>query len=136
MKIGELADLLRELDIFTERYIDQKDWIGRFEARGETHKAEQQKQRIDEIQQKIMALRDKELTPTEKVLSQAEQREMQQQQAIQEDMIAAAMETERKRIIRYLRKEANEKCTLWTEVDRSTINIVADRINGKWHWEE
>jgi DNA gyrase/topoisomerase IV subunit A len=136
MKIGELADTLRELDMLTERYIDQKDWIGRFEARGETHKAEQQKQRIDEIQQKIMTLRDKELTSTEKVLSQAEQRERQQQQAIQEDMIAAAMETERKRIIRYLRKEANEKCTLWTEVDRFTINIVADRINCKWHWEE
>jgi hypothetical protein len=63
MKIGELADLLRELDIFTERYIDQRDWIGRFEARGETTKVEEQKLRIEEIKQKIMTLRDKELTP-------------------------------------------------------------------------
>lgn len=61
MKLGELADLLRELDILTERYIDQRDWIGRFEARGETIKAEQQKLRVNEIIQQIVVLRDKEI---------------------------------------------------------------------------
>lgn len=61
MKLGELADLLRELDMLTGRYIDQKDWIGIFEARGETTKAEEQKLRVNEIIQQIVVLRDKEI---------------------------------------------------------------------------
>ena len=142
MKLGELADLLRELDILTERYIDQKDWIGRFEARGETHKAEQQKQRIDEIQQKIMTLRDKELTPmTEmrtvtEIVSKAKQLELQRQQAEQEKIVADAMETERQRIYQYIRKEAARKETHWTKEEKDTLERMANRLLNKWHWEE
>jgi citrate synthase len=142
MKIGELADLLRELDIFTERYIDQKDWIGRFEARGETHKAEQQKQRIDEIQQKIMALRDKELTPmTEmrtvtEIVSKAKQLELQQQQAEQEKIVVAAMGEERQVIVKYIRRQVEKEPTHWSESDRRALAVMADRLICKWHWDE
>jgi hypothetical protein len=142
MKIGELADLLRELDMFTERYIDQKDWIGRFEARGDTVKAEQQKQRIDEIQQKIMTLRDKELTPmTEmraitEIVSKAKQLELQRQQAEQEKIVADAMETERQRIYHYLRNETAKNETHWTKEEKDTLERIANRLLNRWHLGE